>query len=185
MGGSSKSSSSGSSRVTYTPTTTNTPYATIYTDNNGTNTVLKDGAMKDVYDFTNANMAGMLEEWKNPTLDTATNQAKIKAYNKVMNKNALTNLENNIIQPLSQRNMIRSSQATDLYKGLNNSLVDKYDDFVTQLLANSQTETGNMINQLQNWYLQGQNTLNNAMSANINQAGGHAITNTNSNGSAA
>ena len=178
MGGSSSSDSSGASWTVHNPVYSNNPYSTVYTDANGNTTAnFNEGTgFKTVYDYTNANMGDLLNEWRNPSLDTTTNQARIKAYNKTMNENALNNLENNIINPLSQRNMIRSSQATQLYKGLNDSLIDAYDNFTTDLLANSQKETGNMIDQLQNWYMQGQQALNQDIQNNLNVYNGNGVT---------
>lgn len=188
MGGSSSSSSSSSTTQSkYTPTKSVNPYTSVYTDNNGTQASFKDGTLyKNIYDYGNSqNVNQWLNDLRNPNLDSTTNQAKIKAYNKEVNSNTRTALENDIINPLSQRNMIRSSQATNMYNNLSNSLADNYDNFITNLLAESQNENVNLINNLMNWYAQGQNVLNQDVQNNINQAGGHAIQTTNSNGTGA
>lgn len=177
----------GGSRGSTASTTTNTfrpnkmvnPYTTVITNSSGTTADFNDNTwFGDINNYANANAKDLLEEWRNPNLNSTTNQAKINMYNKEMGKNLNNALENNIIAPLSQRNMIRSSQATDLYKGLSNSMADKYDDFINNLLANSQENTGKMIDQLTNWYMQGQNVLNQDIQNSINHANGNATSTT-------
>jgi len=177
MGGGSKSKSNSKSTTTYKKTTTKNPYVTSVTDNNGTTTTLNDGtAYKSVYDYTNKNMDDLLEEYRNPTLDTATNQALLQAYTKNLNENSIKALENNIINPLSQRNMLRSSSATNLYNNLSDSITDSISDYSAQLLANSQANTGNMINLLMNAYLQGQNAVNGNQALSLSTSSGNATT---------
>ena len=183
----------GGSRGSTTSTTTHTfrpnkmvnPYTTVITDSSGTRADFNDNTwFGDINNYANANAKDLLEEWRNPNLNSTTNQAKINMYNKEMDKNLNNALENNIIAPLSQRNMIRSSQATDLYKGLSKSMADKYDDFINNLLANSQENTGKMIDQLTNWYMQGQNVLNQDIQNSINHANGNATSTTTGNSKA-
>ncbi|MBR1620061.1 hypothetical protein IJ674_09240, partial [bacterium] len=98
MGGGSKSSSNSSSTTVYKKTTTKNPYVTSVTDNNGTTTKLNDGtAYKSIYDYTNANMDDLLEEYRRPSLDTPTNQALLQAYTKNLNESSHNALENNIV----------------------------------------------------------------------------------------
>jgi len=179
-GGSSKSSSS--SKTTYTKTTTKNPYVTSVTDNNGTTTTLNDGtAYKSVYDYTNKNIDELLEEYRKPSIDTPTNQALLQAYTKNLNKNSKLAFENNVINPLSQRNMLRSSSATNLYNDLSRTITDNISDYTAQLLANSQTNTGNMINLLLNAYLQGQNAVNGNQAQSLTTSSGNATTSGTSN----
>ena len=176
MGGSSGDTAQ-VTQTQYNPTNYRTPYVTVHTDSGGTTSSFNKGTwFGDINDYANQNASQMLEEWRNPNLNSATNQAKIQAYNKQVDTNTRNALENNIIAPLSQRNMIRSSQATNMYNGLAKSLADNYDTFITNLLANSSEETGKMIDQLTNWYMQGHNVLNQAEQNAINQASGNAVT---------
>ena len=72
-GSSSKSKSNSSSNTTYKTTTTTNPYVTSTTNDGGTTTKLKDGtALSSVYNFTNANMDDLLNQYLNPSLDTTT-----------------------------------------------------------------------------------------------------------------
>lgn len=176
MGGSSGDSSQ-ISYTRYNPTKYNNPYSSVTTNSKRTTAGFKDGTLySNIYDYGNQNVNDLLNEWRNPSLDTATNRAKIDQYQRNMNEGALNSLENNIIAPLSQRNMINSSQATMLYDSLNKNLTKNYNDFLTNLLSESQNNSGNMINQLINWYTQGQNVLNQAEQNAINQASGNATT---------
>lgn len=86
MGGGSSSKSNSSSTTTYKKTTTTNPYVTSVTDNNGTTTTLNDGtAYKSVYDYMNKNMDSLLEEYRNPTIESETNQALLKNYTRTLN----------------------------------------------------------------------------------------------------
>ena len=151
-GSSSKSSSSSNSNTTYKDTTTTNPYVSSHTTDKGTTTTLQPNtALSSVYNFTNANIDDLLNQYLNPSLDTTTNKAKLNEFNKQQK----LNLENNIISPLANRNMIRSSQATDMYNNLSNQSAD----YANSLLANSQNDTANMINNLMNLALQSYNVI--------------------------
>ena len=177
MGGGSGSSSNSVSTTTYKRTTTKNPYVTSVTDNNGTTTKLNDGtAYKSIYDYTNKNMDDLLNEYRNPTLDTPTNQALLQAYTKNLNESSQKALENNIINPLSYRNLLRSSQATNMYNNLSKTMNDSISDYSAQLLANSQKNTGDMINLLMNAYLQGHNAVNGNQALSLQTSSGNATT---------
>ena len=145
-------SSSGTSSTTkkgFKATSQNNPYFQTTTDKSG-NTVTKfrnGTAGQTAYDFVNDNISGLLDKYLNPSLDSVTNQAKIAAFNKQQSNN----LQNNIINPLTNNNMIRSSQATNMYNNLSNQSAD----YTNQLLANSQDDTMNMIKSLVDLYTMG------------------------------
>ena len=71
--------------------------------------------------------------------------------NNIFNQQQQANLQNNIINPLAQNNMIRSSRATNMYNNLSNQSAD----YTNQLVAESQDNTWNMINNLMNLYATG------------------------------
>lgn len=174
-GSSSKSSSSSSSSTTYKDTTTTNPYVTSQTTNKGTTTTLQPNtALSSVYNFTNANIDSLLDQYLNPSIDNATNQAQIDAYTKTLGKETRKNLENNIINPLAQRNMIRSSQATDMYNNLANQQNEAISDYTTSLLANNQTNTANIINNLMNLAFQGYNVVSGNQAQSLNTSSGNA-----------
>ena len=184
MGGGSKSKSSSSSSTTYKTTTTNNPYVTSTTTDKGTTTKLQPNtALSTVYDFTNNNMDRLLNEYLNPSINTDLNQAKLNAYTKTLNDETRKSLENNIIAPLSQRNMLRSSQATDLYNNLANKQADALDDYTASLLASSQNDTANMINTLMNLAFQGYNVVSGNQAQSLNTSSGNANKNSSGNSS--
>ena len=182
-GSNSKSSSSSSSSTRYGNTTTTNPYVTSTTTNKGTTTQLQPNtALSSVYNFTNANIDSLLDQYLNPSLDNATNQAQIDAYTKTLGQETRKNLENNIISPLAQRNMIRSSQATDMYNNLANQQNEAISDYTTSLMANNQTNTANIINNLMNMALQGYNVVSGNQAQSLSTSSGNADKFTSSSG---
>jgi len=183
MGGrssNSKASSSSNKNTTYGTTTTSNPYITSTTNNNGTITNWQDGtALQSVNNFVNNNIDNLLNEYLNPSLNNTTNQAKMDLYRRTLNDETRKNLENNIISPLAQRNMIRSSQATDLYNNLAKQNNDAISDYATSLLASSQDNTANTINNLMNYVLQGWNVINGNQALSLNTSQGNANTTSN------
>lgn len=177
MGGGSNSSSNSTSSKKYSTTTTTNPYVTSTTTDKGTTTTLQPNtALSSVYNFTNTNMDKLLDEYLNPTLDNTTNQAKMNLYRKTLNEETRKNLENNIITPLAQRNMIRSSQATDLYSNLANKNNEAIADYAASLLSDSQNNTGNIINSLMNMALQGYNVVSGNQAQSLNTSSGNGTT---------
>lgn len=175
MGGGSNSKSSSNSSTTYKNTTTTNPYVSSTTTDKGTTTTLAPNtALSKVYDFTNANIDSLLDQYLNPSIDNATNQAQLNAYTKILNDETRKNLENNIISPLAERNMIRSSQATDLYNNLAKQQNEAVSDYATQLLTNNQDNTASIINNLMNLAFQGYNVVSGNQAQSLNTSSGNA-----------
>lgn len=182
-GSSSKSSSSSRSNTTYKTTTTTNPYVTSTTTDKGTTTTLQPNtALSSIYNFTNANIDNLLNQYLNPTLDSSTNQAQLNAYRRVLDEETRKNLENNIISPLADRNMLRSSQATDMYNQLAKQQNNAISDYTANLLSNSQNNTANIINNLMNLAFQGYNVVSGNQAQSLNTSSGNATKNTNSSG---
>lgn len=155
-----KKSQDSVSRTIYGNTTTTNPYVTSQTTNKGTTTAFNKGtAFDSINKFVNNNMNNMLDEYLNPTLNTVTNKSKMNSYLNNLNKETALNLENNIINPLSKRNMLRSSQATNMYKNLAQTNANNIADYTNQLLAGSQEDTAKMLSNLMLWYMNGYNTV--------------------------
>lgn len=176
MSGSSNSSSTTSKE--FKPTSQNNPFYTTSTDKNGnTVTNFANGtAGKTSYDFVNNNISTLLDNYLNPTLNSTTNQAKLNEFNKQQSQN----LQNNIINPLANNNMVRSSQATNMYNNLSNQSAD----YANQLLADDQANTWNMINNLMSMYVNAYTGVNNNQAAGINASLGGGDTKTSSSGKA-
>ena len=172
--GSSSNKSSVTSTV-YGNTTTSNPYAYSKTDNNGTLAGFQDGtALNSVYNFVNSNIDSLLNEYLQPNLNSVQNRAKIQAFADTLAGQTRKNFENNIINPLSGRNMIRSSQANDLYKNLVNQNVASVSNFANELLSNSQTETSKTLSNLLNYYMLGANYLMNMQNHSLKASSGNA-----------
>jgi len=170
----------------YGKTKTSNPYAYSQSNNKGTTAAFKEGtALKSVYDFVNKNTDALLNEYLNPTLNSVTNQAKLNTFAKNLSQQTRNNIENNIISPLSNRNMIRSSQANDLYKNLTNQNVAAISDFVSNLLSSSQTDTAKMLSNLLSYYMLGANYLNGMQNHSLQASSGNATKQTTSGGSIA
>ena len=186
MGGgsnsSTKSNTNASSSKRYSTTTTSNPYVTSTTNNRGTTTKFQDGsALSTVNNFTNNNIDRLLNEYLNPSIDTTQNQALLGQYQKNLESETNKSLQNNIIAPLTRRNMIRSSQATDLYNNLSKNNNDAISDYTAQLLSNSQNNTENTLNTLMNYIFQTGNLFNSNQALSLNTSSGNATTNTKSN----
>ena len=171
----SKSKSTNTSTTVYGNTRTTNPYAYAKTDNSGTVSGFQSGtAFNTIYDFVNKNAEALLNEYLNPQLDSASNQAKLKTFANTLSKQTEQNLENNIINPLSRRNMIRSSQANDLYKNLTKQNVSAAADFAANLISGSQTDTAKILGNLLSYYMLGANYLSSMQSQSLNTSQGNA-----------
>lgn len=163
------------SKTVYGNTTTSNPYATATTNNSGTKAAFQPGtALETVYNFVNQNIGSMLDDYLNPNLNSATNQAKLNSFQNTLNSTSRNNLENNIINPLSKRNMVRSSQAADLYKNLSNQNNASLENYINDLLGSAQNQTASMLNNLMQMYLQGNNVLSGLQSQSLQTSSGNA-----------
>ena len=176
MGKQSQNSTSTTSKI-YGNTTTNNPYAS------ATANFQPGTALDSIYNFVNKNMDSLLDEYLNPNLNSTTNQAKLNAYTNKLNSETYKNLENNIINPLSNRNMVRSSQATDLYKNLSDQNASSLSSYINDLLADSQENTASMMNNLLAAYMQGYNVISDMQNQSLQTSAGNGTTTTNSSSS--
>ena len=175
--------SSTTSKV-YGNTTTSNPYATATTNNSGTTAAFQPGtALDSVYNFVNNNINSLLDEYLNPSLDSATNQAKLNEYTNTLATESLKNLENNIINPLSNRNMIRSSQATDMYENLSDANTDSLSSYINELLSESQDNTASVLNNLLSAYMLGYNVISDMQNQSLQTSAGNATTTANNSAS--
>ena len=123
-------------------------------------------------------MNSLLNDYLNPNLNSTTNQAKLNSFVNTLNNTTAANLENNIINPLSNRNMVRSSQATDLYKNLATSNTNATADFVNELLASSQDNSAKMISNLLSAYMKGYDVVSDMQTQSLNTSKGNSTTTT-------
>lgn len=174
MGNSSKSTNS-SKKTIYGKTTTSNPYVTSTTNNSGTKSDFVSGSAYDtVNNFVNKNIGSLLDEYLTPSLESTTNKSKLNSYVNSLSGIAKSSLENDIINPLSDRNMIRSSQATNMYKNLSNKLSDSVASYANELLSNSRSETASMLATLLGAYMDGFNVINANQNTSLSTSKGNA-----------
>ena len=166
----------------YGNTTTTNPYAYAKTNNKGTVAGFQNGALNSVYNFVNKSIDTLLNDYLNPNLNSSTNQAKLNSFVNTLNQQTVGNLENNIISPLSNRNMIRSSQAADLYKNLQTQNTSAISGFINDLLSSSQDNTAKMLSNLLSYYMLGANYLSDMQNQSLRTSQGNATTYTNGGG---
>ncbi len=178
MGGKSSSSTAQTqthSNTTLGNTTTSNPYVTSTTTNNGTTSSFTPGSAFDTLNtFMNDNMSGLLQNYLTPSIDDPTSQAKLSSFTKNLNEESQKSLENNIINPLSNRNMIRSSQATDLYNQQQENINDSLADYTMELMASSQENAAAMLSNLMGMYLNGYNVISNNQAQSLNTSNANA-----------
>ena len=178
MGGKSSSSTAQTqthSNTTLGNTTTSNPYVTSTTTNNGTTSSFTPGSAFDTLNtFMNDNMSGLLQNYLMPSIDDPTSQAKLSSFTKNLNEESQKSLENNIINPLSNRNMIRSSQATDLYNQQQENINDSLADYTMELMASSQENAAAMLSNLMGMYLNGYNVISNNQAQSLNTSNANA-----------
>ncbi len=166
-----------STSTVYGNTTTKNPYASATTNNSGTTSSFNEGtALNSVYNFVNNNIDSLLNEYLNPSLNSTTNQAKLNSYTNTLSSEMSKTLENDIINPLSNRNMIRSSQATDLYKNLSDTATNSLATYINDLLAESQSNTAGVINNLLSAYMQGYDVISDMQDQSLKTSAGNSTT---------
>lgn len=172
-----KKSSKTTSNTVYGNTTTTNPYVTSQTTNSGTTSSFNKGTAFDtINNFVNNNMSSLLDEYLNPTLNSVTNQSKMNSFVDALNTQTSKNLENNIINPLSQRNMVRSSQATNMYNNLAQTNANQIGNYANELLANSQSDTASLLTNLMLLYMYGYNAISDNQSQSLATSQGNATT---------
>ena len=178
-----KKSNKTSSKTVYGDTTTTNPYVTSHTTNKGTTSIFNPGSAYDsINKFVNSNLNSVLDSYLNPSLNTVTNQAKMNSFVDNLNAQTSKSIENNIVNSLSQRNMIRSSQASDMYKALaqaNNSAVA---DYAKELLSTSQTDSAEVLKNLMLLYMNGYNALSDTQDQSLRTSQGNATKSSNGSG---
>lgn len=176
-----KKSTKTTSKTVYGNTTTTNPYVTSQTNNKGTVSAFNKGTAFDVINnFVNSNMNNLLEEYLNPSLNSVTNQSKMKAFTDTLNTESTKNFENNIVNPLSNRNMLRSSQATNMYKNLAQNNANSIANYANELLSTSQQDAGKVLSNLLTYYLNGYNVISSNQNQSLTSSQGNS-TNTQTN----
>lgn len=159
----------GSDAPEFQSTTSTSPYATATSTKNGTDVKLND-FLTNTNAWVEKSMPSLYNQLLNPSLDNAVTKAKSNLFNDAFSESSKKAFENNLINPLSNRNMLRSSASTDMYNNFAKDQNDTISTFNNQLIADNTTDTSNLINQLMNIYLLGANLGNQAVSTAQNQS---------------
>lgn len=140
-----------SGKTPYQNTTSSNPYATGTHTSNGSSFTLNP-YMTQANQFIEGNMPSLYNQLLNPSLDNPQTQARASLFYDQFNKDSGKAFENNVINPLAKRNMLRSSAMNDLNNNFAKSQNEQIATFNNQLMANNTADTSALINQLMNLY---------------------------------
>jgi len=178
MGGSSQPTTSSvvtNKNVKYGSTATVNPFASAATNNSGTIAGLKNGtALNTVYNYLNSNMTKLLNDYLYPSLNSDVNSAKLNSFMNTLSANSRKTLENDIINPLTERNIIRSSAANDMINKLVQNNANSVADYSNQLLSESQSNSADVLNNLLDAYMLGYNVISDIQNQSLNTSKGNA-----------
>lgn len=156
----SKTNTNSTTKRKYSNTSTTNPYVTSRTTNKGTVTNFAQGSGADTFNqFYNSYIGNVLNDLVNPSIDSTRNQALVNSYANNLNKLSNYNLENTI-NNLSNRGLIRSSVANDMYNKMNKENANNIADYQASIIGNNQNDATNLFNTLMNAYLQNWNIIN-------------------------
>ena len=157
----------------YQSFTTQNPYASAYMSQLGSSFKLNP-FLTSQNQFIEQTVPALYSNLLNPSLDNPIYKARTNAFTNALNSQSQKAFENNIINPLSKRRMLRSSLLNDLSNNLQSSQTEQIADFNNNQLSNALSDAQSLINLLMNQYSNnasyGYNTLSNAMSgaSNVN-----------------
>jgi len=152
----------------YQSVTSNNPYAKAYANYFGNGYTLNKFLTQQNKTIEET-VPQLYQRLLNPTLDDAVSQARTQAFTKAFNAQSKNAFENNLINPLSERNMLRSSLMNDMTKNFQETQASQIADFNTELLSNSVSDTQALIELMMNQYKTnasyGQNAVSNALTS--------------------
>ena len=143
--------SSNTQKPSYSTVTSSNPYATAVSNGLGSFYTLNPFLTRQNKAIENA-VPQLYQRLANPSLDDPVSKARTNAFTKSLNAQSTQAFENNIINPLSQRRMLRSSLVNDLANNLQANQTSQIADFDTKQLANSLSDSQSLINFYMNQY---------------------------------
>ena len=184
--GSGSQDSNSTTKTTYANSSQKNPFFTSSTNKKGQTNVnfVKGTAGETAYNYVNDNIGTLLNNYLNPSLDNPVNKAKMDLYKNNLSSTSSQALQNNIINPLANNNMLRSSQATNMYNNLSNQMNNGISDYSKELIAGSQNDTWNMINNLMTMYTNAYTGMNNQQDSSIQSSVGASTKTSKSSGKA-
>lgn len=153
----------------YSTVATSSPYANAYSNGYISSYRLNPFLTSQNRIIENA-VPQLYERLANPSLNDPVSKARTSAFTKALNSQSQQAFENNIINPLSQRRMLRSSLVNDLANNLQANQTSKIADFNTNQLANSLSDTQSLINFYMNQYKNNASFGSDLLNQNLNHA---------------
>lgn len=146
----------GGSAPKYSSATSSNPYASATADKNGSSYTLNP-FLSQTNQFVENNLPNLYNQLLNPSLSNPVTQARSELFYNQFKKDSNKAFENNLINPLLERNMVRSSAMNDLSNQFVQNQNENIANFNNQLISNNLSDTSNLISQLMNLYLTGAN----------------------------
>ena len=113
------------------------------------------------------NVPKLYNQLLNPLAETQASKAQTRAFENALKVQSQSSFENDIINPLSERRMLRSSLLNDLVNNLQQTQTTQIANFKNEQLSNTSKEVQNLINFFMNQYKSnsgfGEKTLKDAM----------------------
>ena len=154
------------------------PYATAFMSKFGSAYALNPFLSKQ-NSLIERNLPQLFNQILNPSSQSKISQAQTKTFTNDLNVMSREAFENNIINPLAERRMLRSSLLNDLTNNLQQTQTKQIADFKNEQLSNSSKEAMDLVNFFMNQYKTnasfGQQALKEAMT------GGNALNSYNTN----
>ena len=180
MGKGSSSSTDSTTQNIYGNTTTKNPFFNSSTDSKG-NTVTKfAGSNAQMYKNLQNSLNNSLASLSGAGLD-ASAQAYVNQMQNQLNKQSQQYMQNNIISPLVRNNMVRSSQATDMYNNMYNQNSELMRDYNDKALQDAYTRNLNLYNTLFDNYSKLYQGVASNQNTSLNASSGNKKTTTSSN----
>lgn len=152
----------------YTSVSANNPYATAIASGDGVSYVLNP-FLTQQNKLIEQTVPQVYQRLINPSLNDPISVARRNVFEKALNTQSKNAFENNLINPLSKRRMLRSSLLNDLSNNLSANQTEQVANFNDNLLANSLSDSQSMIDFLMTQYKNhasfGQDAVQNALNS--------------------
>lgn len=181
MGKGSSSNSSNTTENIYGNTTTKNPFFTSKTDSKGNTTTKFTGNNAKLYNNLQSSLNNALYNVNNPNLNDSVTQAFIRQKTNNLNDQSRQFMQNKIMTPLIESNMLRSSEANNMYNNMYNQNAKLISDYNDQALQDAYNRNLNLYNDFMNQYMNLYQGVNSNQNTSLNASSGNKTTKTNSN----
>lgn len=181
MGKGSSTSNDTTTQNIYGNTTTKNPFFNSSTDSKG-NTVTKfAGKNAQLYKNLQNSLDTALYNVNHPSLNDDVTQAFLRQQQRNLDEQSQQHMQNNIISPLVRNNMVRSSQATDMYNNMYNQNAKLINDYSDKALQDAYNRNLNLYNTLFGNYSNLYQGVASNQNTSLNASSGNKKTTTSSN----